>query len=523
LRRSPKLKLRGKKGLAIALLSVFLLSLALRIPGYESQPVMPDEVTYFARYAFTIIEHGWDWPVKYMYIHPPLIPYLLAIATLVAGGSLAVLRIIPILMGAVTPVFLFLLGRDLYDERVGALAALLTAFSSYHILYSRAVMLEAPLLFFLTGGLYFYVRSSRDPDRYQASVLVSGVFLGLAIITKWVALLYIPAFLLYLVLRDRSPWALIDRRTLTVFLVSGLVALPCVLDLLGHGVNPLYRNLGIGTPDVVQLVGFEEIGLPDLAVRGVVNFLEVTVHSDSRAAGMIPWSPVLGWVAGAVFALTMAYSAFHWIRGREQESLLFSLFLAFNLFVAIYGKRFQYYLIWSLPIYSLLASASLTGILRGLSPGEMAGKVGSVACLAIGYVFVLSIIAVGLLAPGYNGGPTYGFDEQVMAMKTDLSDGDIIAATFPEVVIYYMEEFDLEPFERNILVVPLNRKMLSPIGFIEELDMQVVSRLRPRFLLTNRYYFDELAGSDEVRTINQDYRLVSEAGEVMLFERARAG
>jgi 4-amino-4-deoxy-L-arabinose transferase-like glycosyltransferase len=506
-----------RRRLLLILAAIFILSLAVRIPRYSDQPIMPDEVTFFQRYSYTILEQGWRWPVKYMYIHPPLFPYLLSFLTVIAGGSLGVLRLVPVLMGALTPVFVVLLGRDLYGEKAGLLAALLMAFSSTHILYSRVLMLEVPMILFFTAGMYLLVKSLREVEG-KAYGIGAGVLFGLAIITKWVAVLYLPALLLFVVLRKRSLRGLLDRRILSVVAVSLKKAAPCVAVLSLQGVNPVYRNLGIGTPPVVRLVGFEDIGFPDLAVRGISNYLEMTMDSASEAAGMLPWADGLIWIGGVVFLITMVWAVRGWLRGKEAEALLFSTFLAFNLFVALYGKRFQYYLVWSLPTYLILVSGALTGISHFRIRGRFAPKAAGAAGLVLSYILVLSFLMTGILAPFANGGPTYGFDEQVRAMRPTLSPGDVVAATFPEVVYHYLEEYGFDPFENEILLVSLNKMYLSPIGFVEELDMRLVSRLNPRYVLTNRYYFDELAGTKEIRTLNEGYRLVSEVNEVMLFE-----
>jgi 4-amino-4-deoxy-L-arabinose transferase-like glycosyltransferase len=453
-----------------------------------------------------------------MYIHPPLFPYMLGALTLASGGSLGVLRLVTVVLGALTPIFVLLLGRELWGIREGVLAALLLAFSGYHILYSRVLMLEVPMLFFLTAGSYLFLRGMREERQRYA--IGAGVLLGLAIITKWVALLYIPSFLLYLLVSRRSLKGLVDRKVLLTFTLSGLVALPCVAALWASGVNPLFRNFGIDTPPVLQVVGIEEIWLPDLIARGIQNFLEMSMDAGSRAWEEIPWGSGFLLIGGAVFLVTMASSIFGWVRGRRQEAFLFSIFLVFAAFIALYGKRFQYYLIWLLPTYLLLISGAMIRLVSFASNGRLLPRLVSSAALALILVLLVSIIPTGILAPLLNGGPTFGFDDQVRAMSPSLSEGDIIAASFPEVVHHYLEEFGHEPFENRILVLPLNLKVLGPLGVTEQFDLRTITYLSPRFIITLRYYSDQLAGSEEMREINRKYRLVSEIGEVLLYERA---
>jgi len=511
-------KIRGRRLWGTAAI-IFVLALILRLPGYSDQPVMPDELNFFQPYAYSIIAWGWQWPVKYMYIHPPLYPYILALATVLAGGSLEVLRLSSVLFASLTPVFLFLLGRELYGWRAGLLGALLLCFSSFHILYSRVLMLEAPLICFLTAGLYLFARSLRERE-VSWYAFGAGIVMGLAIITKWIAVLYAPALLLFLALTKRSLRGLLDRRVGLVFIISGLVALPCFADLWLHGVNPVNRNLGIGTPPVVRLVGFEETLTVDLVMRGLGNYIDMTVDAASQAAGMIPWQGALTLIAGVIFFLTMANAIYGSFKGKGSDALLFSIFVVLNGFVAIYGKRFQYYLVWTLPTYLLLASATLMDLIGSAANSKAIPKMVGLSGLAVGSVFLTSVLAIGMLAPFANGGPSSGLEAQVLAMRPRIQPGDTVAASLPESVNHYLEEFGFEPFRNNIVVVPLNKRYLSPLGFVEELDMDIVLFFQPRFILTNRYYYDSLAGSAEVRAINEHYRLVSEIDENMLFERA---
>ncbi len=341
----------------------------------------------------------------------------------------------------------------------------------------------------------------------------------MAIIVKWIAVLYVPSLVLFLLSRHRSLKGLLDRRTYLVFAVSGLVTLPCVAALGIQGINPIFRNLGIGSPPVVQLVGIESIEVSELAIRGLQNFLTMTTHSDSNAALMIPWQQGLLVISGATFIITMAYGIYGAFRGEESQTLLLSVFLVFNLFVAFYGKRFQYYLLWSMPVYLLLLSGALVRAFRFSRRGARLPRAMGGVALVCGLLFTISVLAVGMLAPFENGGPTYGLDDQVLAMRPGLRAGDSIATTFPRIVLQYLEDYGFEPYSNNILVLSLHVDLLTPIGFVQELNLELVRTFEPRFLLTNRYYLDVLGGSEEFRTINENYRLVSEIGESLLYER----
>src|SRR3954471_3547269 len=94
------------------------------------------------------------------------------------------LRFASALVGTLTVLFVFLLARRFYSDRVALLAAWFTATGFWHVLFSRLAFrgILVPLL--LTASLYFLLRADEGfdkPDRRDAwlSAIIGGIFFGL--------------------------------------------------------------------------------------------------------------------------------------------------------------------------------------------------------------------------------------------------------------------------------------------------------------------------------------------------------
>jgi predicted membrane-bound mannosyltransferase len=122
-----------------------------------------------------------------------LSPYLLA---LVAG---LVRRADPLLIGRAlaamfdlgTVALTFALGRRLYGEGVGLLAAAFVALMVTHVQQAHFYTADVPLAFFVVGALLFAACLAEDGRQHQA--LLAGAWAGLALGTKFsAALLVLP-------------------------------------------------------------------------------------------------------------------------------------------------------------------------------------------------------------------------------------------------------------------------------------------------------------------------------------------
>lgn len=87
----------------------------------------------------------------------------------------------------------FLIAQKLFSTRVGLLAASLLALNASHVWMSQTGYLESIVTFFMALSLLFFIKGVERPKKF----LLAGLFLGLALLSKYTALLLIPVYLIY--------------------------------------------------------------------------------------------------------------------------------------------------------------------------------------------------------------------------------------------------------------------------------------------------------------------------------------
>ncbi len=127
------------------------------------------------------------WGGKEVFRTSPLYPYWAAGLLGVSDGSVSFVLFVQLMAGAFQPLILFALARRLFDERVGLVAAALTAAYGPFIFYQGVLLRDwlPPLLEPLALLALVRARDSRQGRDW----LIAGVALGVALLAKETALL----------------------------------------------------------------------------------------------------------------------------------------------------------------------------------------------------------------------------------------------------------------------------------------------------------------------------------------------
>lgn len=175
----------------------------------EVLPGTADQVSYHTLALRVLGGHGFTfaepwWPLtgageptahwSYLYTF-----YLAGIYTLFGPHPLAARLIQALLIGLLQPLLTYLLGRRIFDERVGLVAAALTAGYVYFIYYAGVLMTESFYITAILGALYLALRlAEADNGRELKWALALGVLLGVIVLLRQLFLLFIPFLFLWL-------------------------------------------------------------------------------------------------------------------------------------------------------------------------------------------------------------------------------------------------------------------------------------------------------------------------------------
>ena len=194
-----KTVLKNNLPFLVILLSFFLMSVAIgEFSNYDSQ----------LEYATALGVNEWGLPYHefgHFINQPPLGFYTAALFLRAFGESYNVAVSVPTFFGAGCIVLLYEIGRVLYDRRTGLFAAAIFASTPWHIVLSRSFLIDAQCLFFsllyLLVGIYATKKSS------SKLILLSGVFFGVAFLTKAFAVfMLVPLAIYYFYAGPKNLW-----------------------------------------------------------------------------------------------------------------------------------------------------------------------------------------------------------------------------------------------------------------------------------------------------------------------------
>ena len=347
-----------------------------------------DEGTYFSQ-AWAVFHLGRLSPYTYFYDHTPLGWIQIALWQLLTGDhrfgyALASGRILMLLFQLGSALLVLTIGRRSSGKVwVGLLAAVIFSLSTYGISYHRRILLDNIATFWLLVSIYLLV----GPVTLRR-VWLSGIAIGVAVLSKEIALAAVPA-LVVLVARQ-SP------RSSRLFAVSGWLALSLsicstyvLMALLKGEFFPAGTILGGHHPHVSLLCSLQW-----QSSRGTDGGLfDRSSQFWISAASWAHAEPLL--VIGGTAAATVAIVAF---RRHRFISMLGWTVVSLWLFLGRGGVVLDFYLIPLLPLLALslaLVVNEIVAHVRRRTPLKVAGQI---AAGVIG----LAIVGCGvLLVIGY--------------------------------------------------------------------------------------------------------------------------
>ena len=174
----------------IIALGLFLRSWDLGWNGFNG-----DESIYSGQAASLLGEKDFLKDFAVFRAHPLLLQSLLSVAFAMFGIYDTVARSIPVIFGTLSIFVTYLLAKELFDRKVGLVSSAVLALLPFHIVFSRQVLLDVPLSFFVILFLYFmtkYKITERNIYSYW-----TGVSCGLCLISKEIGIIMFPIYVAY--------------------------------------------------------------------------------------------------------------------------------------------------------------------------------------------------------------------------------------------------------------------------------------------------------------------------------------
>ncbi len=218
------------KNQLIVLFSVtlFVLAFALRVYGLSSSPdIFGDEVLY-TNVALKLPQFGHLVELNSpWFIHPPLFYALQSIFFQLTGISELTLsnvftaRLTSCLYASLAVVVVFIWITKISEIRVGAATAFVLMLEPYALKYSRIGLLESLVMLFAIVALVFFARANSENN--LKNYVIGGIFFGLAMLTKELALFVIVIIAMYWWLTKFAAKTKIKIKGPLTFIATGLI------------------------------------------------------------------------------------------------------------------------------------------------------------------------------------------------------------------------------------------------------------------------------------------------------------
>ena len=186
---------------------IVLIALLIRLPNI-GVPLSGDEIDTVGparNFLLTARPYQYllcDGTEYYNNTHPPLRILFYSLWASLFGFTAIAMRAVPIIFGLATIVLTYLLGKEIYSERAGLVAAALMALSRYHIFASEIVTNDNTLFIFLfEAAVYFFILyKSRSEIKFA---FLAGAFIVASLYAKITFFVLIPSLIIYSHLHEK--------------------------------------------------------------------------------------------------------------------------------------------------------------------------------------------------------------------------------------------------------------------------------------------------------------------------------
>ena len=166
--------------------------------------------------------------------HPPMVAYLISLTTAIGGDSVFFLRIGTVLLFCITSLLIYLLAFEISGSRQTAFFSLgLVNIIPLFFIAGILTVPDAPLSVFWLLYLYLLIRVAKGISWWHWYLM--GFVLGLALLSKYFAILLVPSTLFFLLSDKKLRPYLKSVHPYAALVLSGFVASPIIFWNMREG------------------------------------------------------------------------------------------------------------------------------------------------------------------------------------------------------------------------------------------------------------------------------------------------
>ena len=375
-------------------------------------------------------------------VHPPLYYLTLKCFSFFFHYSVFGIRLFSAIFGVLSVWAIYLVGKELFNKKVGLWSALVSAISPFAIQYSQEARMYAMLVFLILIGTLFFIRALKRKKRED--YILWGICMGLSAVTHYMGIIFSATYLFGFAVwkffqawekrsgrKDvRSIWTpvrenFLDWNIFLGYMIAFLIFLPWINNFIRH-LTMKGNNLSWVKPasfgDIVTTMQMFLFGTPLGEMSSGMpqpNEIGLTYQGSYHIISHISIRIVLA----VLFGMTLV-----WILRREKKAKV-SLLLVFSA-----GFMFIVYLL------SLFSADQQYFVARYLLPGGYFFYlyIGLVLAYAQEYLVVIALLAylsmIACIVPLKN---STGYNEMIKRLDKYAGNNFYILNTFDYVITKY--------------------------------------------------------------------------------------
>ena len=460
----------------LALIGVMLIAIFTRFIKLGDTPLFHDEAYYWV----------WERAVGpgnlelSFYDHPAGVAYLIYVSTALFGDSEFGVRAIFALLGVGNVLLVYSLGKYLFDQRTGVIAAFLLSINFGHILLSRSAMNDVAACFIFTIILFLFAKAVFE--RNERYLWFAGFALGVGFLIKYTVAVIALGFIIFAYAYPQYRKFLWRRTTVYAVVLAALLTAPFWVWNATHDWAGLVYQGGHASPFLGLFMGGDifanqalswywypmiwllAISLPltGIMIAGLVWVFKFRWNRETMALTLGSFIIMIITYSQQLLALTLAFELLFWFgvylgyKGfrSDRDALIGLTAVVFIAFFAFSLGRMPH---WMFPAFAPMSIAGARWLPRAYSVVALNRR----QATAMAVVMMLSVNWMGAYA--LNGAYAMGNGGQAADPKSLLA-GLWVSTTNGTKDIGHATAVVLEDHPGAVVLVP-NWVTYSPVDY----------------------------------------------------------